>query len=180
MQRDDENLVLNLKRGNTLEELLKEHNLYDFKSDDYVWLGNCVAYYLNKAEITFEINLNDLIKTSEGWKYWHNEIIETKIFNKIEFHKTPKGIAIKRDNDLSPNWIVRIHNIRAGQQGRPLYIYRISDSGFETIKQIEASQLAKKFWRWIDPNENMGPSYSNLFEATEFPYCSNLQPHGWV
>ncbi len=182
LQKNNKKLLLHLGSCSTLGELLLDppQSNFNFGAKDYDWLGRSIAYYLNQTNYNIVPNLDELVVTTNGWQYWRDDIIETAIFNQIQFHKTSKGIVNVADNDSSPNYVIRKHNIRAGQAGPPMYVYRLSDSGFDVIKNIEANQAtALGFWSWVDPNKTMGPSYSSLFEATNNPCCSNLQTTGW-
>jgi len=172
---DDEKLTLHLEKERSLEDILYSQEIDD---NYYEWLCRSIARYVNKLAVNIE--LNDVITTDNGWQYWRDAIIDQATFNEITFYKTDKGIAIVDDEAFSPTWIIGKHNSRAGQGGTPVYVYRLSGLKVDVIKQIECDPtIAIPFWSWVNPENNMGPSYSSLVEATKNPYCSNLQPQGW-
>ena len=175
---DDDKLTLHLERESALEDILYFHGIHNFKARDYDWLGRSIAHYFNKADTGFE--LSDVIKIDNSWLYWRDAIIDQATFNKTKFYKTDKGIAIIEGDPFSPTWIISKHNSRSGQGGAPVYVYRLSEYGFDVISKIESHPvIAPRFWSWVNPKKNMGPSYSSLVKATDNPYCSNLQPQGW-
>ena len=150
-------------------------------ADDALMLFEAKDYKHDNSEDFFSIGIATDNETEDTSSNWQNNltITDKKTFDSVLFYKTDKGIVIE-DDGQEACWIMRQHNIRAGQGGRAVNVYRLSDSGLDVIAQLESNpKIAKKFWSWVDVNGNMGPSYSQLVEATGNAYCSNLQPEGW-